>query len=46
MDGVMYRVYANVRPFLFYLLRKIAPYYEIVVFTASQDWYCWRVDVM
>ncbi|KAK8795140.1 hypothetical protein WA588_003989 [Blastocystis sp. NMH] len=43
MDGVMYRVYANVRPFLFYLLRKIAPYYEIVVFTASQDCYANRI---
>lgn len=32
-------MYANIRPFFFYLLKTIAPYYEIIIFTASQKWY-------
>lgn len=39
MDGKKYRVYANIRPFLFYLLKRIHPYYEIIIFTASQQWW-------
>ena len=30
---------ANIRPFFFYLLKRIAPYYEIIIFTASQQWF-------
>ena len=38
LDGERVKVYANIRPFLFYLLKRIAPFYEIIVFTASQPW--------
>lgn len=43
LDGEKYRVYANIRPFLFYLLKRIYPYYEIIVFTASQQCYADRI---
>ncbi|KNB42451.1 nuclear LIM interactor-interacting factor [Blastocystis sp. subtype 4] len=43
MDGKKYRVYANIRPFLFYLLKRIHPYYEIIIFTASQQCYADRI---
>lgn len=31
------------RPFLFYLLKRVAPYYEIVIYTASQKCYADRL---
>ncbi|KAM7457350.1 hypothetical protein BLSTO_01890 [Blastocystis sp. subtype 1] len=36
-------VFANIRPFFFYLLKRIAPHYEIIIFTASQQCYADRI---
>ncbi|CBK21762.2 uncharacterized protein [Blastocystis hominis] len=42
-EGQRFTIYANVRPFLFYLLKRVAPYYEIVIYTASQKCYADRL---
>lgn len=37
-ENEVFPIYANIRPFLFYLLKRVSSEYEIIVFTASQPW--------